>query len=101
VKITPEFFLRIRASADRLTGEFGRGFANPKFVRLFYLQSECRIGQSMTDQFKSPPIGQTVSGQLGIFQALTGEWAAIRAAVIARRTHNHTLLDDVFRGAWR
>jgi predicted nuclease of restriction endonuclease-like (RecB) superfamily len=55
-------------------------------MRLFYLQSQDRIGQTVTDQFNAPAISQTVSGQfnppsigqsvtdqLGILQTLTGE----------------------------
>ena len=38
--------------AERLTGEFGRGFSKTslRLMRLFYLQHQGRIGQSMTDQ---------------------------------------------------
>src|ERR1039458_10115248 len=69
----------IRALADRLTAEFGRGFSlsNLKSMRQFYLQNQDRIGQtvsgqfnapairqSVTDQINPPSIGQTVSGQL-------------------------------------
>ena len=52
----------IKALADRLTSEFGKGFSfsNLKSMRLFYLRNEHRIGQ-------------TLSGQLAILQALTGE----------------------------
>jgi predicted nuclease of restriction endonuclease-like (RecB) superfamily len=65
----------IKELADRLTGEFGKGFSRTslKLMRLFYLQNQGRIGQSVTDQFTSPPIGQTASGQLDIFQSLTGK----------------------------
>ena len=78
----------IRALADRLTGEFGRGFShtNLKLMRLFYLQNQNRIGQTVSDQSGSPAIRQTVSdqldapsksqtasGQLAIFQTLTGK----------------------------
>jgi predicted nuclease of restriction endonuclease-like (RecB) superfamily len=90
----------IRELADRLTGEFGRGFShtNLKLMRLFYLQNQDRIGQSvtdqsgtpairqsltgefnppsigqsLTDQFSPPPKSQTPSGQLAILQSLTG-----------------------------
>ena len=73
--------------ADRLTGEFGRGFShtNLKLMRLFYLQNQNRIGQTVSDQFNAPAIrqsvtgefnppsiGQTVSDQLAILQSLTG-----------------------------
>ena len=78
----------LRELAARLTGEFGRGFShsNLKSMRLFYLQNQGRIGQSMTGQFSAPAIGQPVTGQfnapairqsatdeLGILQALTGK----------------------------
>jgi predicted nuclease of restriction endonuclease-like (RecB) superfamily len=78
----------IRTLADRLTGEFGRGFSlsNLKSMRQFYLQNQDRIGQtvsgqfetpaigqSVTDEFNAPAIGQTVSGQLAILQSLTGK----------------------------
>ncbi len=55
----------IRTLADRLTGEFGRGFSlsNLKSMRQFYLQNQDRIGQSVTGQFETPAIGQTLSGQ--------------------------------------
>jgi predicted nuclease of restriction endonuclease-like (RecB) superfamily len=81
----------IRALAERLTGEFGRGFShtNLKLMRLFYLQNEDRIGQSVTDQFNAlpkgqsatgqfdaPAIGQTASGQLAILQTVSGKSGA-------------------------
>ena len=55
----------IKALAERLTGEFGKGFSrtNLKLLRLFYLQNQDRIGQSMTGQFSTPEIPQTSSGQ--------------------------------------
>jgi len=64
----------IRVLAERLTGEFGTGFShtNLKLMRLFYLRNQDRIGQSLTDQFSLTSIGQTVSGQLAVFQSLTG-----------------------------
>jgi hypothetical protein len=42
----------IKALADRLTAEFGRGFShtNLKLMRLFYLQNQHRIGQTPSDQ---------------------------------------------------
>jgi predicted nuclease of restriction endonuclease-like (RecB) superfamily len=54
----------IRALADRLTGEFGKGFSfsNLKSMRQFYLQNQHRIGQSVT-------------GQFSLTQALAGESA--------------------------
>ena len=78
----------IRTLADRLTGEFGKGFSlsNLKSMRQFYLQNQDRIGQSatgqfetpaigqtLTDQFNPPSIGQSLTGQLAIFQTLTGK----------------------------
>jgi predicted nuclease of restriction endonuclease-like (RecB) superfamily len=70
----------IRTVADRLTGEFGKGFStsNLAYMRTFYLVYEGRspifqtltgksgpaqIRQSVTGEFNAPPIGQTVSGQ--------------------------------------
>jgi predicted nuclease of restriction endonuclease-like (RecB) superfamily len=68
----------IRALAERLTGEFGKGFSlsNLKSMRQFYLQNQDRIGQTVSGQFNVPAIGQSVTGQLAIRQPLTGEPAA-------------------------
>jgi predicted nuclease of restriction endonuclease-like (RecB) superfamily len=78
----------IRELADRLTGEFGRGFSlsNLRSMRQFYLQNQDRIRQSMTDEFSAPAIrqsltgefnapsiGQTLSDQLAIFQTASGK----------------------------
>jgi predicted nuclease of restriction endonuclease-like (RecB) superfamily len=65
----------IKALADRLTGEFGKGFSfsNLKSMRLFYLQNQHRIGQTLSGQFDDLSKGQTASGQLAILQTLTGE----------------------------
>jgi hypothetical protein len=65
----------IKALADRLTGEFGKGFpfSNIKWMRLFYLRSQHRIGQTLSGQFDVPSIGQTLTDQLAILQALTGK----------------------------
>lgn len=80
----------IRALAERLTGEFGKGFSisNLAYMRTFYLLYQDRrpilqttsgelgpsqIGQTVTGQFNAPPIGQTASDQLAILQALTGK----------------------------
>jgi hypothetical protein len=65
----------IRELADRLTGEFGKGFSHTslKLMRVFYLRNQHRIGQSVTDQFDSPPKSQSLTGQLAILQSLTGE----------------------------
>ena len=53
----------IRALADRLTGEFGKGFSdtNLKLMRLFYLQNQHRIRQSVTDQLGPPSRPFTLS----------------------------------------
>jgi len=93
----------IKALADRLTGEFGKGFStsNLAYMRTFYLVYEDRspifqsvtgksgssqigqsvtgefnapsIGQSVTDEFNAPSIGQTLSDELAIFQSVTGK----------------------------
>jgi predicted nuclease of restriction endonuclease-like (RecB) superfamily len=74
----------VQALAGRLTVEFGKGFSetNLKLMRLFYLQNQHRIrqsvtdefgltpiGQSATDEFDAPAIGQTLTGQFGLTQA--------------------------------
>ena len=65
----------VRALAEQLTGEFGRGFShtNLKLMRLFYLQNQDRIGQSVTDQFNARAIGQSLTDELAILQTLTGK----------------------------
>ena len=65
----------IRSLADRLTGEFGKGFSlsNLRSMRLFYLQNQDRIGQSATDQFNAPAIGQSMTGELAILQTASGK----------------------------
>jgi predicted nuclease of restriction endonuclease-like (RecB) superfamily len=80
----------IRALADRLTGEFGKGFStsNLAYMRTFHLlhrdrqpifqsvtgkSGSSQIGQSVTDQFNATRKSQTVSDQLAIFQSLTGK----------------------------
>jgi predicted nuclease of restriction endonuclease-like (RecB) superfamily len=65
----------IRSLADRLTGEFGKGFSlsNLRSMRLFYLQNQDRIGQSATDQFNAPAIGQSMTGELAVFQTASGK----------------------------
>jgi predicted nuclease of restriction endonuclease-like (RecB) superfamily len=57
----------IKALAHRLTAEFGKGFSrsNLNLMRLFYLQHESRIGQSLTGKFAGPQIGQSLTDQLG------------------------------------
>jgi predicted nuclease of restriction endonuclease-like (RecB) superfamily len=58
----------IKALAHRLTSEFGKGFSrtNLKLMRMFYLQQQGRIGQSLTDQFTHPAIGQSLTGKSGL-----------------------------------
>ena len=68
----------IRELADRLTGEFGRGFSlsNLKSMRQFYLQNQERIGQSVTGQSGTPSIRQSVTGEFNppsIGQSLTDQ----------------------------
>jgi len=57
----------IGALANRLTSEFGRGFSdtNLKLMRLFYLQYQHRIGQSLTDQSNALAKSQSPTDQLG------------------------------------
>jgi predicted nuclease of restriction endonuclease-like (RecB) superfamily len=54
----------VKALAERLTAEFGRGFSqtNLKLMRQFYVQNEHRIGRSPTGQL---PIFQSLSGKAG------------------------------------
>jgi hypothetical protein len=65
----------VKELADRLTGEFGKGFSlsNLKSMRQFYLQNQGRIGQSVTGQFNSSSKSQSLTGQLAIRQSVTGE----------------------------
>jgi predicted nuclease of restriction endonuclease-like (RecB) superfamily len=65
----------IRTLADRLTGEFGKGFSlsNLRSMRQFYLQNQDRIGQSVTDQFNAPAISQSMTGELAIPQTASGK----------------------------
>jgi predicted nuclease of restriction endonuclease-like (RecB) superfamily len=65
----------IKALAHRLTAEFGKGFSrtNLKLMRLFYLQNQNRIGQTVSDQFNGPQIGQSLTDQLAIGQSLSGQ----------------------------
>ncbi|MGO9273459.1 MAG: PDDEXK nuclease domain-containing protein [Terriglobia bacterium] len=67
-----------QALAQRLTSEFGRGFSdtNLKLMRLFYLQNQDRIRQSVTDEFKAPSKSQSATGQLAILQSATGKSGA-------------------------
>ena len=71
----------IKALAERLTAEFGKGFSptNLKLMRLFFLQNQSRIGQSATDQLGSPGKSQSVIGKfndLGKGQSVIGQLAA-------------------------
>ena len=68
----------IKALAERLTDEFGKGFSdtNLKLMRHFYLQNQYRIGQTATDQFKAPSKSQTVSDQFEIIQLASGKSSA-------------------------
>jgi DUF1016 N-terminal domain len=56
----------VGALANRLTSEFGRGFSdtNLKLMRLFYLQNQNRIRQSVTDEFKAVTKSQSVTDEL-------------------------------------
>jgi hypothetical protein len=47
----------VQALAHRLTAEFGKGVfrTNLKLMRLFYLQNQDRIGQTVSGKFNSPP----------------------------------------------
>jgi predicted nuclease of restriction endonuclease-like (RecB) superfamily len=44
-------------------------------MRLFYLQNQHRIRQSLTDQFGNLPKSQSLTGQLAILQSATGKSA--------------------------
>ena len=67
----------IKALADRLTGEFGKGFStsNLAYMRTFHLLYEDRkpIFQSPTGKSKAGQIGQSATDELAIFQPLTGK----------------------------
>ncbi|MGB7761122.1 MAG: PDDEXK nuclease domain-containing protein [Bryobacteraceae bacterium] len=93
----------VRTLAERLTGEFGKGFStsNLAYMRTFYQVYEDRspifqsvtgksgapripqtasgeldpsqIGQTGSDQFTLPSIGQSATGDLAIFQTLSGK----------------------------
>ena len=56
----------LKALADRLTDEFGKGFSlsNLKSMRQFYLQNQQRIGQTASGQLGALSKSQSVSGQL-------------------------------------
>lgn len=73
----------IRALAERLTEEFGRGYSvsTLKAIRQFYLQNQDRISQSTIGQLKPARKSQSMIGQSqnapsaddSIFQTLTGK----------------------------
>jgi len=56
----------LKELSERLTGEFGKGFSptNLKLMRQFFIEYRVQIGQSLTDQFPPPQIGQTATDQL-------------------------------------
>jgi predicted nuclease of restriction endonuclease-like (RecB) superfamily len=64
----------LKELSARLTEEFGRGFSvtNLKLMRLFFIENQHRIGQSVTDQLKLPSQkSQSPSDQLAISQTLS------------------------------
>jgi predicted nuclease of restriction endonuclease-like (RecB) superfamily len=64
----------LKELSARLTEEFGRGFSvtNLKLMRLFFIENQHRIGQSVTDQLKLPSQkSQSPSDQLTISQTLS------------------------------
>jgi predicted nuclease of restriction endonuclease-like (RecB) superfamily len=65
----------IRTLADRLTGEFGKGFSlsNLRSMRQFYVQNQDRIDQPGSDEFNAPVIGQSTTGELELFQTASGK----------------------------
>lgn len=65
----------VKALADRLTSEFGKGFSqtNLKLMRLFYLQSQQRIGQTLSDQFAVDGKCQSLSDHSSIMQTKTSK----------------------------
>jgi predicted nuclease of restriction endonuclease-like (RecB) superfamily len=74
----------IKELADRLTGEFGKGFSlsNLKSMRQFYLQNQRRIGQTLSGQFNASRKSQTVSGQFKTqrkSQTLSGQLANVQS----------------------
>jgi predicted nuclease of restriction endonuclease-like (RecB) superfamily len=60
----------IKALAERLTAEFGKGFSatNLKLMRLFYVRHRNRIGQTVSDQLEWRAKGQKLSDQSSILQ---------------------------------
>lgn len=84
----------IRALAERLTGEFGKGFSisNLAYMRTFFLLYQDRspilqtasgesepdqIRQTVSDQLEAMPKRQTATGQLAILQTLSGELGSL------------------------
>ncbi len=65
----------LRTLADRLTGEFGKGFSlsNLRSMRQFYIQHQDRIAQTASGQFNAPAIGQSTTGESAIFQTASGK----------------------------
>ncbi len=70
----------IKALAERLVGEFGRGFSisNLKSMRQFYLQHRDRIGQTPSGQLLSGQKSQAPSGQSGILRCCLQNCRLIR-----------------------
>ena len=65
----------MKSLADRLTGEFGKGFSqtNLKLMRLFYLQNQHRIGQSPSDALTAVRNRQTLSDESSIVETVSGQ----------------------------
>lgn len=64
----------LKELSARLTEEFGRGFSvtNLKLMRQFFMASQHRIGQSVTDQLRLPtPTGQSPTDQSAMIQTVT------------------------------
>jgi predicted nuclease of restriction endonuclease-like (RecB) superfamily len=64
----------LKELSARLTEEFGRGFSvtNLKLMRQFFMASQHRIGQSVTDQLRPPtPTGQSPTDQSAMIQTVT------------------------------
>jgi hypothetical protein len=80
----------IKTLAERLTGEFGRGFSlsNLRSMRFFYLQNQDRIRQTVSGEFKTPAIRQSVTGEFNapIRQTVSGELGCEGALFISNRS---------------
>ena len=65
----------IKAPAQRLTEEFGKGFSptNLKLMRLFYLQNRNRIGPTVFGQLEPVAKGQTLFDQSLLLQPAVAE----------------------------